>query len=48
MFRSNKNEVNHTTKKKMIKKNSLLLNFNKKYMYIIVNLSHCYILIYDH
>ena len=39
MFRSNKNEVNHTTKKK-IKKNSLLLNFNLRKMYIIVNLSH--------
>ena len=39
MFRSNKNEVNHTTKKK-IKKNSLLLKFNLRKMYIIVNLSH--------
>ncbi len=38
MFRSNKNEVNHTTKK--IKKNSLLLKFNLRKMYIIVNLSH--------
>ena len=39
MFRSNKNEINHTTKKK-IKKNSLLLKFNLREMYLIVNLSH--------